>query len=265
MGLRGIIHVSVELSGPLNDLHSGVHGGIAPNPAAEIAKLIASLHNPDGSIAVEGFYDSLAEPTHKEKQLIESMEFSDSRYEKETGVPPVAGEKQFSPPERAGFRPSIDVNGIHSGYDGHGIKTIIPAHASAKITSRLAAGQDPEFCLDAVIRHLRDHAPKGLELKITDKGIGGPGFRLNPDARFTSRAKTVMDQLTDKETVYLWEGASIPIVAELINVSEAEPLLAGFGSEADNMHAPNESFSLEQFRLGYLYAGMMLSSVSEME
>lgn len=261
MGLRGIIHLSISLTGPHYDLHSGVHGGIAPNPAQEMARLVASLYNEDESITVEDFYNGAEEATERERALANAVPFDGAAYEAETGLSAVTGEKRYSPAERVGFRPSIDINGIHSGYGGSGIKTIIPARADAKITARLVPGQDPEFCLNAIIRHLEKHAHPGLRFKVTAKGTGGPGFRLNLDSPLVAKAKKVLDRLTKTETVFLWLGASIPIISSLSHVSGAEPLLAGFGREEDRAHAVNESFSIEQFRLGYQYVALLLSAV----
>ncbi len=261
MGLRGIVFLEMKLTGPRSDLHSGVHGGAAPNVAEEMAGLVASLHTSDGAIAVEGYYDGVTPPTDTERTLANAVPWDDELYRRQTGVPAVAGERDLTPQERIGFRPTIDVNGIHSGYGGAGGKTIIPALATAKLSSRLVAGQDPERCLRLLTAHLRERAPAGLELTFPEQNIGGRGFRLEPGSALAARAKGVLDQLTDKETVFLWEGASIPIVAELAEVSGGEPLLVGFGLEEDRIHAIDESFSIEQFRFGYLYAGLLLAGL----
>jgi acetylornithine deacetylase/succinyl-diaminopimelate desuccinylase-like protein len=261
MGLRGVLNLSVELSGPLHDLHSGMHGGLAPNPAQAMAQLLASLHDADGRIAVEGFCDGVIEPTARERALALSAPFSAEQYQAQTGVPPVAGDKRFEPALRVGFRPSIDINGIHSGYGGAGSKTIIPAQAIAKITARLVKGQDPARCLGALVRHIKAHTPQGLRVEMPEQGVAGPGFRLDPDALLVAKAKSVLDRLTDLPTAFLWEGASIPIVSALAQHSGAAPLLVGFGRQEDRIHAPNESFSLEQFRLGFLYMALMLQAL----
>ena len=261
MGLRGVIRLMAVLSGPRHDLHSGVHGGVAPNPATAMARLVATLHNPDGSVAVEGFYKGVTGPSKMERALANKAAFSAQSYRKETGVPPVAGEKRFTPAERAGFRPTIEINGIHSGYGGAGSKTIIPAKAIAKITARLVEGQDPDKCLKLIINHLHKYCPEGLRLDILEKGTSGPAVKLDPCSPLAARARRVLAALSRGETAFMWDGASIPIVAALSEVSGAEPLLIGFGRERDNIHAPNESFSLEQFRLGYLYVAMMLSEL----
>lgn len=263
MGLRGILLLSAVLRGPAHDLHSGVHGGLAPNPAQEMARLVASLHDGAGGIAVPGFCDGVTPPSAEERALANEPPFDVHGYEEETGVPPVAGESRYTPAERVGFRPSIDINGIHSGYGGAGSKTIVPAEASVKITARLAAGQDPERCLDTLAAHLEAHAPTGLTLDITDRAGGGPALRADPDTPLIRTVARIMAGLGDKPPVYHWEGASIPIVAGLALAAGAEPLIAGFGTEQDNAHAPNESFSLGQFETGYCYVASVLAALAE--
>ena len=258
MGLRGILHLTAELSGPSHDLHSGSHGGIAPNPGQAIAELAASLHSADGSIAVDGFYDGVLPPSPRELELATVAPFDATAYEAESGVPPIGGERNTSVAERLGFRPTLEVNGIRTGYAGPGMKTIIPATATLKLTARLVANQDPVHCMNAVIHHLNARVPPGLRLEIPEKDVAGPALKLNPDAPTIARAVTVLRSLSDQEPVFLWEGASIPIVARLAEVSTADPLLVGFGAEADRAHAPNESFSLDRFERGFRYVGSLL-------
>ena len=259
MGLRGILHLTVTLTGPSHDLHSGMHGGVSPNPAQAMARLIASLHRPDGSIAIRDYYADVPMPSDEERRLANAVPFDAEHYTRQTGVAPVAGEKQFTPAERLGFRPSIDVNGLHAGYGGPGSKTIIPSSAMAKISARLTSGQNPEKCMEAIVTHLREQTPHGLQLAIPEKDIGGPALRLNLTSPLVARAKQILFELTGEEPMFLWEGASIPLLSRLSHVAHAEPLLVGMGAEEDRVHAPNESFSLEQFRRGFLYAGLLLS------
>lgn len=261
MGLRGLIYLTATLHGPSHDLHSGLHGGCAPNPAAEMARLIASLHNDNGSIAVEGFYDMVSEPSERERSLAAAAPFDVAAYEHDTGAPPVAGEKQFSPVERLGFRPSIDITGIHSGFGGKGVKTVIPARAMAKITARLVPNQDSTACLNSIIQHLKDRVPEGMRIEITDEGGVLPGFRLDPDSAIVKKTMSVFAAMSEKEPAFLWEGASIPVVVELARVSGAKLLMVGFGSEEDRIHAPNESYSIDQFKEGFIYTCLMLTSL----
>lgn len=259
MGLRGALHLTVTLHGPAHDLHSGSHGGKAPNPAQGMARLLAGLHDPaTGAVNVAGFYDEVRAPTDRERALANEHETDAEAYRVATGVAPVGGETAFTPVERIGFRPTVEVNGIHSGYGGQGMKTIIPASATAKVTARLVPDQDPSACMSAIVRHLEDHVPEGLRLEIPEQGVAGPGFRLDPEAPLVHKAKSVLDGLTEHKTAFLWEGASVPVVSSLARVTGAEPLLVGFGSEGDRIHAPDESYSIEQFKLNYLYAALLL-------
>lgn len=260
MGLRGVINLTVTLSGASHDLHSGIHGGVAPNAATGMAHLLASLHGADGRVAVEGFYDGVTPPSERESRLANAVPFDAAAYERETGVPPLAGEKGFTAAERTGFRPCLDVNGIHGGYGGAGGKTIIPGSVTAKISARSVAGQDPKRLLDAIVDHLRRHTPAGLLAKVSDCYAPGPGFRLDLDSRAVERARRTLETVCGEPVAYLWEGASIPVVAQLAKVSGAEPLLIGFGEESDHIHAPNESFRLSQFRKGFLFAASFLGA-----
>jgi len=261
MGLRGVIMLTAELTGPRNDLHSGSHGGTAPNVALQMARLISTLHHQDGRVAVKGFYDTVKPPSKRERTAANSAPLNAGKYKTETGVPPVGGEKRFTPIERLGFRPTIEINGLHSGYGGKGGKTIIPAKAVAKITARLVPDQDPAKTMKAIIKHLENHAPQGLKLTISETGIGGPGFRLNINSEIARKTAKILKGLTNKKTVFTWDGASIPVLTELSQRAGAELLISGFGKQIDNIHAPNESFSMEQFKLGYLYMGLSLTSL----
>ncbi len=259
LGLRGIVHLTCQLRGPKNDLHSGVHGGAAPNPATGMARLLATLHDEDGRVAVAGFYDGFKEPSEQERRLANAVPFDPMEYAKLTGVPPLGGERGLSVSERVGFRPCLDINGVHSGYGGPGSKTIIPASAVAKLSARLAAGQNPERVLDVLVRHLQAHVPAGLRLEITERGIGGPALRVDPSSRYVALARQALDELFGGPTVFLWEGASVPILSALPALVGAEPVLVGFGREEDRIHAPDESYSIEQFRQGFLYTAMFLN------
>ena len=259
MGLRGIVTFTAVLKGPDHDLHSGIHGGRAPNPIHGLARLVASLHDTQGRVAVAGFYDGVREPTAEERRLANASPFDAAWYQRATGVAPLAGETAYTPVERTGFRPALDLNGIHSGYGGAGSKTIIPSEAMAKVSARLVPGQDPDRILKLIADHLRRHTPPGFTIEITEPAVGGAAVRVNLDSPHVRLARSVLSELSDKPTAFLWEGASVPILARLPAVAGCEALLVGFGHEEDNIHAPNESYSIEQFRLGFLYTGLFLS------
>lgn len=265
MGLRGIAHMTLVVSGPHHDLHSGVHGGRVSNPAIGLSKLIASLHSPGGRVAVEGFYDGIRPPSDEERQLANANPLDPAWYQSVTGVAPVAGEQDFTPVERTGFRPAIDINGIHSGYGGIGSKTIIPASAMAKLSARLVPGQDSACILKLIVEHLQRALPDGLKLEITEQGVGGPAYRGELASPSVKIARQVLGELSTQPTAFLWEGASIPILSYLPKIAGGEAVLVGFGSEADNIHAPNESYSMDQFRSGFLYTGLFLTRLSQLQ
>jgi acetylornithine deacetylase/succinyl-diaminopimelate desuccinylase-like protein len=259
MGLRGMLSLEVRLDGASYDLHSGVHGGVVPNPATEIARLVATLHDSSGKIAVNGYYDTVAEVDPEDIKLANSINFSLPDYESQIGVKACGGEKGLSPMERRGFRPTIEVNGIYSGYMGPGGKTIIPSYAIAKISSRLVAGQEPVHCMQLLKSHLSKFCPEGLKISFGYNEIAGAALSLSSKSPIISKAREILDSICPKPTAFMWEGASVPIVPSLAAASGTEPILVGFSMEEDSIHAPNESFGLEQYHKGFLYASLMLS------
>ena len=262
VGLRGIIHLTVTLRGPSRDLHSGVHGGVAPNPAAGMARLLASLHDEHGRIAVPGFLECVAPPTPQELKLADAEPFDAAQYEREIGVAPVGGETGFSATERMSFRPTIEVNGVHSGYGGPGSKTVIPSVAIAKLSARLCLGQSPRASTEQIIEHLRAHCPQGMTVEFSEITDGAPALRLPVETPLMRMATEVLTQIDPRGPVFQWMGASIPVIGALRDVSGASPLLVGFSREEDAIHSPNESFGLDQFLSDMTYTCLMLDALA---
>ena len=177
------------------------------------------------------------------------------------GVSLEGGEHGLHPLERRGFRPTLEINGVGGGYQGAGGKTVIPAYGMAKLSMRLVDGQDPDEILSTVVRHLQGAAPKGTRVEIHDESVGGPAIQLSTKSSAIQTASKALRRAFDREPVYIWEGASIPIVTKLAVTAGAQPLLVGFGQEEDMIHAPNESFSLKQFEEGYRYVTSFLGLV----
>ncbi len=248
-GLRGVSHFTVRLSAANCDLHSGRYGGIVPNAAQGMAELMASLHNADGSIAVRGFCDAVEPPTGEELAAAEAAAMDEAAYVRETGIAPTGGERGLSIVERNSFRPTIEVNGIHSGYGGPGSKTVIPCSAIAKISMRLVPRQSPAECMALVERHLRLHAPDGMKVEVDELTGEAPAIRLPLKSPVFRLAADVLGAMDPRGAVFQWDGASIPVVSTLARVSGAAPLLVGFGQGEDRIHSPNESFSWRQFML----------------
>lgn len=264
MGLRGIVHFTVKLSGISHDLHSGSHGGMVKNPAMELCRLLATIHDETGKVVVEGFYEGVGEIAPEDRELANKAPFSNEQYKQQIGVLPAGGERnEFTAVERKGFRPTVEINGIHSGYGGPGSKTIIPSEAFAKLSARLVGQQDPEASMNRIIQHLEKNAPLDLTFEASELSVGGPAILLSSTSPLIQKASEVLSDISEHEPVYSWEGGSIPVVASLAKAANAEPLLVGFGLEEDRIHAPNESFDVEQFRLGFLYAALMLTRLGQ--
>jgi acetylornithine deacetylase/succinyl-diaminopimelate desuccinylase-like protein len=246
-GLRGVSSFTVRLRGANRDLHSGEYGGLAPNAAQAIAELVTSLHNPDGSIAVFGFRDGIEPPSHEEQRLAEAYSQTDAALSADIGCDPVGGQLGKTAAQRNSFEPTIEINGIHAGYGGPGAKTVIPCEAVAKISMRLVPGQTTRGAYDAIRRHLEEHCPRGMKLEIGEYSDGATGFRLPLDSPMFRLASSVLETMDSRGPVFHWDGASIPVVSRLKEVSGAAPLLVGWGQPEDRIHSPNESYSLAQF------------------
>jgi acetylornithine deacetylase/succinyl-diaminopimelate desuccinylase-like protein len=259
MGLRGMASFAIKMYGSPHDLHSGVHGGAAVNPAEEICKLISTFYNSDGSVAIDGFYENIVDATEKELEFAkDSNEVDREKYKLNYGAYPDGGEKGRFQSERIGFRPNLCVNGIVSGYTGDGSKTIIPSEAMAKISIRLVPGQDPADILAKSEKHVLANANSALRTEVIDKVGNGIGFHLNMECKPVEDAMGILKEITGRDAKFLWEGASIPIISSLQKITGASPLLVGFSTDKDKIHAPNESFPIESFKNGFIYTCMFL-------
>lgn len=246
-GLRGVNHFTVTLTAANRDLHSGEYGGIAPNAAQGMAELMASLHNADGSIAVSGFRDGIEPPTHEELEKATEGMASEEMYAKDIGTEPCGGQLGKTIVQRNCFEPTVEVNGIHSGYGGPGSKTVIPCQAIAKLSTRLVPGQNPARTFDAIKHHLKDHCPKGMEVELSELTGEAPAFRLPLASPLFRLAADVLGEMDPRGAVFQWDGASIPVIAAIREASGAAPLLVGWGQPEDRIHSPNESYSVRQF------------------
>ena len=259
-GLRGVNHFTVTLTAANRDLHSGEYGGIAPNAAQGMAELMASLHNADGSIAVSGFRDGIEPPSHEELEKAEEGMATEEMYATDIGTEPCGGQLGKTIVQRNCFEPTIEVNGIHSGYGGPGSKTVIPCQAIAKLSTRLVPGQIPAQTYEAVKRHLKDHCPKGMEVELSELTGDSPAFRLPLASPLFRLAADVLQEMDPRGAVFQWDGASIPVVASIREASGAAPLLVGWGQPEDRIHSPNESYSVRQFEAAKEWAKKILSA-----
>ena len=261
-GLRGVNHFTVTVSAANRDLHSGEYGGIAPNAAQGLAELMASLHNPDGSIAVAGFRDGIEPPGHEELEAAEAGMASEEEYAQDIGTEPAGGQRGKTVVQRNCFEPTVELNGIHSGYGGPGSKTVIPCTAVAKLSTRLVPGQSPSRAYDAIRTHLKDRCPRGMRVDFSELTGEAPGFRLPLASPVFRLAQDVLSEMDARGPVFMWDGASIPVVSALREASGAAPLLVGWGQCEDRIHSPNESFSVRQFGRAKEWAVRILSALA---
>ncbi len=249
-GLRGVAALEVKVIGPKMDLHSGIFGGAVANPAAAVARLLASLHDAKGQVAVEGFYDEVLPLQDWERDSWKKLPLDpDSEMLKETGAPALFGEAGFSTLERIWARPTAEINGIGGGYQGPGTKTVLPSHAMAKLTFRLVPNQKADVVVDLVKKHLQGNLPPGVTLEMTS-GHHGPWYLTDPRSKFGQAAQRALKKVFNKDAALIREGGSIPIVSDFRNILGVETLLIGLALQDCRAHSPNENFPLENLDAG---------------
>jgi acetylornithine deacetylase/succinyl-diaminopimelate desuccinylase-like protein len=243
IGLRGLEYVQIDVTGPPLDLHSGSYGGTVQNPANALAVIVAGLKGPDGRIRVPGFYDDVAPLTEADRAAFAALPFDEEVYRESLRLPALFGEAGFTTLQRRGARPTLDVNGIWGGFQGEGSKTIIPAHAHAKVSCRLVAHQDPDRIFELLRAHVLEIAPPGVRVEVRNLGGGHPS--LTPiDHPATQAAARALAATFGREPLFIREGGSIPICASFETILGLSTVLLGFTPPDDNAHAPNESMSL---------------------
>jgi len=248
-GLRGLSYMEVEVTGPNRDLHSGVYGGAVANPANVLSKMIASLHDEHGRVAIPGFYDKVSELTSAERKLLNEAPFSLDEYKKELGIDEIAGEKGYTTLERTGIRPTLDVNGILGGYTGEGAKTVLPAKASAKISMRLVPNQSPAEITELFTKHFISIAPRTVKVKVIAHHGGEPAVTPT-DSKAFKAASQAFQEVWGKTPIPTRDGGSIPIVALFKKELGLDTVLMGFGLDTDALHSPNEHYGIKNFLIG---------------
>ena len=247
--LRGIAAMEVRVFGPSHDLHSGIYGGAVANPATAAARLIASLHDAQGRVAIEGFYDDVQPMQNWEREAAAESPLSDEAIAAQAGVTELWGEAGYSSVERIGARPTAEINGIGSGYQGEGTKTVLPAEAFFKVTFRLVANQNPDAILKMARRHFEKHKPLGVQIDMVD-GHGGEPFFLDPKGAQGMAACRALEAVFGKKPALTREGGSIPILADFQKILGHPALLLALASPDCRAHSPNENFPVENFLTG---------------
>ena len=249
IALRGLMYAQIDVTGTAVDLHSGGYGGTVENPANALARIIAGLKDADGRVLVPGFYDDVVELTADERRLLGELPFDEADYLARLGLPALQGEAGYTTLERRGARPTLDVNGLWGGFQGEGAKTIIPAHAHAKVSCRLVTAQDPDRIFAALRDHVLAIAPPGVRVDVRSLGGGRPS--LTPiDHPATQAAARALEATFGRPPVYIREGGSIPVCASFETILGLPVVLLGFSQPDEHAHAPNEWIDLTNYETG---------------
>ena len=260
--LRGIMYAQIDVQGGPVDLHSGGYGGAVQNPGNALAWILAELKDRDGVIQIPGFYDDVVPLTDAERARIAELPFDDEAFRARIDVAALAGESDYGTLERIGTRPTLDVNGLWGGFQGAGSKTIIPAHAHAKVSSRLVPNQDPRAIFEALRAFVAAKAPPGVTVVVKSLGAGRPS--VTPiDQPVTRAASAALEATFGRPPVYVRQGGSIP-VCEMFETQLGLPVvLMGFANPDSNAHAPNESMILANYETGIRTICLLWDSLGE--
>lgn len=259
--MKGTVPFEIVVQGPSADQHSGFYGGAIANPAMALCQILASMKSADGTITIEGFYDDVVPLDQETREHLARLPFDSEDYLAKTGAPSVEGEPGYTVLERVGARPMLDVNGLESGWQGDGSKTVIPAEARAKITCRIVNRQSAASVLDMVQRHLDRHCPPGVTVKLYAEDRESRAFSIPKDHAASNLAAEILEEVYGKVPYRIWAGGSIPAFSPFEEILGLHAVMLGFSHSDENLHAPNEFFRLEAFRRGQQVYGRLLETL----
>jgi acetylornithine deacetylase/succinyl-diaminopimelate desuccinylase-like protein len=254
--LRGIMAFEITIHGPARDLHSGVFGGAVENPAMALARILAKVRDDKGRVTIPGFYDGVAPLSKFERQQAALYPLKDAQLKKLLGAPQLFGERGFTPTEQRSARPTFEINGLTSGYQGEGSKTIVPSWARAKITCRLVPNQNPQHLRKVVVAYLKKICPPTVRMEIA-AGHGAEAYLVSPTSPLAQASLRALEAAFGAKAILMREGGSIPIVNEFKKILGADSLLLGLGLPDDNAHSPNEKFHLDCFEKGQRMSALL--------
>lgn len=246
-GCRGLAAIQIEVSGPSTDVHSGGHGGAIHNPIHALAEILSVLKDKEGRILVEGFYDNVAEISDEERTKFSEVPFDEDAYRTRVGVPALFGEPEYSLIERMWARPTLDANGIWGGFQGEGVKTIIPAKAGCKITCRLVPDQDPDQICNALDNHIRNHTPKGVGVNVTIFPGNSKPYVVPDGHPVLPVLAGVLEDLYGHKPVNVRLGGTLPIARAFLDILGTYLFFFAMSSPDANAHGPNEFIRIEEF------------------
>jgi len=262
-GLRGLIYFQVDVEGTNSDLHSGSFGGSVINPAFALAQMLASLKDRNGRITIPGLYDDVRKLPAEERRALARLPFREKRFQKDIGAPALFGEKGFATLERLWARPTLEINGLYSGFIGEGAKTVLPARAMAKVSMRLVPNQDPAKIARLFTRHMTRICPKTVRMKVTEiSGRGMPWLARTDHPAMQALARAI-ERGFGRKPVYTRTGGTIPVVATFTRQLKVPCLLLGIGLPDENAHAPNEKLDLDNLHHGMLSAAHLWNELAE--
>jgi acetylornithine deacetylase/succinyl-diaminopimelate desuccinylase-like protein len=260
-GLRGLVYFQIDLRGSATDLHSGSFGGALANPAFVLAQMLAQMKDRSGRIRIPGFYDDVEPLREEERQAWKSLPFNEKKYRKDFGIPKLHGETGYSTLERTWVRPTLEINGLLSGFTGEGAKTVLPAVAMAKISMRLVPNQRPDKIADLFETYVKDIAPKTVELKVT-RMQGGKPWMTSYDNPFVQAAGRAIEKGFGQKPIFTREGGSIPVVSTFQEELGLPSVLFGVGLPDENAHAPNEKLDLGNFHNGVIASAHLYEEIA---
>lgn len=260
LGMRGIASVNVTCRNSNADLHSGSFGGVVMNPARALVEALAACFDEKGGVAIPGFYDGV-KPLSKEQQAAFYWDFDIREHTRSFDVKAFSSEEGYSLLESNWLRPTLEINGLESGYTGEGVKTIIPALAMVKLSCRLVPGQDPDHVIECITTFLKKKLPDGIEVSL-EVGHGGRGYLSSPQSKVVQVVAQAYEEVFQAPCRRILCGATIPVIPELARVSGGELIMMGVGLPEDGMHSPNESFSLKRFKQGFLATTQLLEMMN---
>jgi acetylornithine deacetylase/succinyl-diaminopimelate desuccinylase-like protein len=246
LSLRGLMYAQIDVVGAEKDLHSGGYGGVVQNPANALASILAGLKGPDGRVRIPGFYDDVVTLSEADRAAVAALPFDEEAYLRHLGLPALVGEVGYTTLERRGTRPTLDVNGLWGGFQGEGSKTIIPAHAHAKVSCRLVADQDPDRIFEAFRAYVEEIAPPGVSTTVRLLGSGLPSL-TSTDHPATQAAARALEATFGRAPLYIREGGSIPVCASFGSILGLPVVLLGFVQPDSGAHAPNEWMDLGNY------------------
>jgi len=248
---RGLAGLEFSLQGAAKDLHSGRYGGSVANALHAMAELVAGLHAPDGRVAVAGFYDDVADLPAAERQAISALPFDEQRFQEQVGAPGLVGEPGYGTLERQWIRPTLEVNGMWGGYQGHGSKTVTPSEAHCKLSCRLVPEQQPEKIRALVVRHLETHVPAGVRLSVDSSRHGALPYQIPSDHPGLRTAQRVLQELYEQEPLSVRMGGTLPVSEQFKRLLGIDTVFFSFSTADEDYHAPNEFFRVQR-----LYDGL---------